>query len=228
MANKSAAKNSGNAAREAAQATARALLDIRAIHCNAREPFKLTSGRLSPVYLDCRKLIYYPAERSRLMDLGVELIRRDLAGEPLDMIAGGETAGIPFAAWIAERMNLPMLYVRKQAKGFGRMAQIEGDLKEGARVLLVEDLATDGGSKVNFVNALRAAGAVVNRSFVIFHYGIFASSEKILSSIGVKLLALATWHDVLAVAESEKRFDAAQLAAIKSFIQDPENWTLRG
>lgn len=228
MTNKSAAKNSGNAAREAAQATARALLDIRAIHCNAREPFKLTSGRLSPVYLDCRKLISYPAERSRLMDLGVELIRRDLAGEPLDMIAGGETAGIPFAAWIAERMNLPMLYVRKQAKGFGRMAQIEGDLKEGARVLLVEDLATDGGSKVNFVNALRAAGAVVNRSFVIFHYGIFASSEKILSSIGVKLLALATWHDVLAVAESEKRFDAAQLAAIKSFIQDPENWTLRG
>ena len=228
MANKSAAKNSGDAAREAAQATARALLDIRAIHCNAREPFKLTSGRLSPVYLDCRKLISYPAERSRLMDLGVELIRRDLAGEPLDMIAGGETAGIPFAAWIAERMNLPMLYVRKQAKGFGRMAQIEGDLKEGARVLLVEDLATDGGSKVNFVNALRTAGAVVNRSFVIFHYGIFASSEKILSSIGVKLLALATWHDVLAVAESEKRFDAAQLAAIKSFIQDPENWTLRG
>jgi len=209
-------------------ATARALLDIRAIHCNAREPFKLTSGRLSPVYLDCRKIISYPAERSRIMDLGVDLIRRDLAGEPLDMIAGGETAGIPFAAWIAERMNLPMLYVRKQAKGFGRMAQIEGDLKEGARVLLVEDLATDGGSKVNFVNALRAAGAVVTRAFVIFHYGIFASSEKILSSLGVKLLALATWHDVLAVAEAEKRFDAAELAAIKSFIQDPENWTLRG
>ena len=228
MTRKTAARKSDDAARDAAMATARALLDIRAIHCSAREPFKLTSGRLSPVYLDCRKLISYPAERTRLMDLGVELIRRDLAGEPLDMIAGGETAGIPFAAWIAERMNLPMLYVRKQAKGFGRMAQIEGDLKEGARVLLVEDLATDGGSKVNFVNALRAAGAVVSRSFVIFHYGIFASSEKILSSIGVKLLALATWHDVLAVAESEKRFDAAQLAAIKSFIQDPENWTLRG
>ena len=228
MTGKTAAMKSDDADREAAQATARALLDIRAIHCNAREPFKLTSGRLSPVYLDCRKLISYPAERTRLMDLGVDLIRRDLAGEPLDMIAGGETAGIPFAALIAERMNLPMLYVRKQAKGFGRMAQIEGELKEGARVLLVEDLATDGGSKVNFVNALRKAGAVVNRSFVIFHYGTFAASEKIMSSIGVKLLALATWHDVLAVAEAEKRFDAAELAAIKSFIQDPENWTLRG
>lgn len=222
------ATRSNTAAREAARETARALLDIGAIHCNAREPFKLTSGRLSPVYIDCRKIISYPAERARLMDLGVDLIRRDLAGEPLDMIAGGETAGIPFAAWIAERMNLPMLYVRKQPKGFGRMAQIEGDLKEGARVLLVEDLATDGGSKVHFCAALRNAGAVVNRAFVIFHYGIFAASEKILSSIGVKLLALATWHDVLAVAEAEKRFNAAELAAIKSFIAEPENWTLRG
>lgn len=222
------APKSTTSAQEAARETARALLDIGAIHCNAREPFKLTSGRLSPVYIDCRKLISYPAERATLMDLGVDLIRREFGGEPLDMIAGGETAGIPFAAWIAERMDLPMLYVRKQPKGFGRMAQIEGDLKEGARVLLVEDLATDGGSKVHFCAALRKAGAEVSRAFVIFHYGIFAASETTLSAIGVKLLALATWHDVLAVAEAEQRFDAAQLAAIKSFIRDPEHWTPGG
>lgn len=213
---------------EGARETARALLAIRAIHCNPREPFKLTSGRISPVYIDCRKLISFPAERAKVMDLAVALIRREIGGSSLDAIAGGETAGIPFAAWISERMALPMLYVRKQAKGFGRNAQIEGDMKEGARVLLVEDLATDGGSKVNFVNALRSAGGVVSHAFVIFHYGIFAASTKTLDSIDVKLLALATWRDVLAVAEQEKFFDAAQLAAIKSYIADPENWQPRG
>ena len=209
-------------ANEAARETARILLDIRAIHCNAREPFKLTSGRLSPVYIDCRKLISFPRERGRVMDLGVELIRREMGA--IDMVAGGETAGIPFAAWISERMNLPMLYVRKKPKGFGRNALIEGDLKEGARVLLVEDLATDGGSKVHFCNGLRDAGALVTHAFVIFHYGIFPESAKVLSGIGVTLLALATWHDVLAVAEAEKKFDAAQLAAIKSFIANPVDW----
>lgn len=221
----STAAEPGDTISRAARETARILLDIGAIHCKPREPFKLTSGRFSPVYIDCRKLISYPAERARVMDLGVELISREIGRGALDMIAGGETAGIPFAAWIAERMNLPMLYVRKQPKGFGRMAQIEGDLKEGARVLLVEDLATDGGSKVHFCAALRGAGAAVSHAFVIFHYGIFAAGAAALDSINVKLLALATWHDVLAVAESEQRFDAAQLAAIKSFIADPENWT---
>ena len=207
---------------DAARQTARALLSIGAIHCNPREPFKLTSGRLSPVYLDCRKLISFPAERAKLMDLAVALIKREAGA--VDAIAGGETAGIPFAAWISERMALPMLYVRKQPKGFGRNAQIEGDMKEGSRVILVEDLTTDGGSKVNFVNALRKAGAIVTHTFVIFHYGIFTASTETLASLGVKLLALATWRDVVAVAEQEKFFDAAQLAAIKSYIDNPETW----
>ncbi len=207
---------------EAARETARALLSIGAIHGNPREPFKLTSGRLSPVYLDCRKLISFPAERAKLMDLVVALIKRE-AGT-IDAVAGGETAGIPFAAWISERMTLPMLYVRKQPKGFGRNAQIEGGMKEGPRVLLVEDLTTDGGSKVNVVNALRKAGAAVAHTFVIFHYGIFAASTQTLKSLGVKLLALATWRDVVAVAEQEKFFDAAQLAAIKAYIDNPETW----
>ena len=93
-------------------------------------------------------------------------------------MAGGETAGIPFAAWIAERLALPMLYVRKKPKGFGRDAQIEGAMAEGARVLLVEDLTTDGGSKLRFAEALRAAGAEVAHTFVVFYYGIFPQTER--------------------------------------------------
>ena len=113
------------------------------------------------------------------------------------MVAGGETAGIPYAAWIADRLGLPMQYVRKKPKGFGRNAQIEGDVREGARTLLVEDLTTDGRSKINFCQALRDAGAMVDHVFVNFYYDIFPESKKKLSDLDVQLHYLATWWDVL-------------------------------
>ena len=205
--------------------TARILLAIKAVHANAAEPFKLTSGRFSPVYTDCRKIISFPKERARLMDMAVELITRDIGANQLDCIAGGETAGIPFAAWIAERMNLPMLYVRKKPKGFGRMAQIEGDMAPGSRVILIEDLATDGGSKIHFCNALREAGAKIAHTFVIFHYGIFPESIESLKAIGVRLHALATWWDVLAEAEAGGYFDANTLKEVRAFLENPKGWS---
>ncbi|MEE9140756.1 MAG: orotate phosphoribosyltransferase [Alphaproteobacteria bacterium] len=209
---------------DAARTTARTLLEIGAVHCNPAEPFRLTSGRLSPVYIDCRKVISYPKDRARLMDLAVALIEREVGADSLDAVAGGETAGIPFAAWIAERMDLPMLYVRKEPKGFGRMAQIEGDMAEGARVLLVEDLATDGASKVRFCNALAKAGARVGHAFVLFHYGIFPESTAVLAEIGVRLHALATWWDVLAEAERGGYFDDDALREMKAYLTEPDAW----
>jgi orotate phosphoribosyltransferase len=115
--------------------------------------------------------------------------------------------------------------VRKKAKGFGRNAQIEGHLVEGQRVLLVEDMTTDGGSKVNFCNALRAAGAKVEHVFVLFFYDIFPQSRKILGDLGVTLHALATWWDVLAVAKEGGKFDAAKLAEVEKFMRDPDGWS---
>jgi orotate phosphoribosyltransferase len=146
---------------DAAETTARILLETEAVLFQPDNPFTFTSGRLSPVYVDCRRLISFPRARRKLMDMGAELIERRVGCESLDAIAGGETAGIPFAAWIADRLSLPMLYVRKQAKGFGRNAQIEGELKDEARVLLVEDLASEGTSKLNFVRAIRQAGGEI-------------------------------------------------------------------
>jgi orotate phosphoribosyltransferase len=157
----------------AARAMAHILLETKSAYCYDDEPFTFTSGRRSPVYIDCRQLISFPRARRKLMDLAVQTIERDIGHESIDVVAGGETAGIAFAAWIAERMGLPMVYVRKQPKGFGRMAQIEGIMPEGARVLLVEDLATDGGSKVNFINAIRDAGGTISDCMVLFHYGIY-------------------------------------------------------
>ena len=207
-----------------AEMTAKMLLDIEAVHFNAREPFTLASGLPSPTYIDCRKLISFPRIRSTLMDFLTCTVMRDAGLENYDNIAGGETAGIPFAALVAERMALPMTYVRKKPKGYGRNARIEGLMTEGERVPLVEDLTTDGGSKLPFVDAIRETGATCDRTAVIFYYGIFPETEKTLSDHGVGLSYLCTWHDVLKVARDEKRFDEETLSEVESFLTDPRAW----
>ena len=154
--------------RDAALTTARILLEIKAVNFRPEEPYTFTAGWKSPVYIDCRKIIYYPRARARICDLGAEKIGRHVGYETIECVAGGETAGIPFAAWMADRMMAPMAYVRKKPKGFGRNAQIEGDVPVGKQTLLVEDLTTDGGSKIQFANALREAGAICDHTFVVF------------------------------------------------------------
>ena len=165
-------------AEDIARLTARMLLEIEAVHFNAEEPFTLASGLPSPTYIDCRKLISYPRIRSTLMDFLTVTVMRNAGFEAFDNIAGGETAGIPFAALVAERMALPMTYVRKKPKGYGRNARIEGAMSEGERVLLVEDLTTDGGSKLSFVDAIRETGASCGHTAVIFYYGIFPRDRE--------------------------------------------------
>ncbi|SEQ66359.1 orotate phosphoribosyltransferase [Faunimonas pinastri] len=209
-----------------ADLTARALLEVKAIHFRADEPFKLTSGRMSPVYIDCRKLISFPRLRNTLMDFAASTILRDIGFESLDGVVGGETAGIPFAAWIADRLSLPMQYVRKKPKGFGRNAQIEGHFRDGDRVILVEDLATDGGSKLTFCEALRSAGLQVNHTFVVFYYDIFPETKQVLTDAGVQLHALATWWDVLKFARTNNYFDTKTLDAVEAFLHNPKQWSL--
>lgn len=205
--------------------TAKALLEVKAIHFNAAEPYVFTSGWHSPVYIDCRKLIAFPRLRGTLMDFATSVIMRNVGFESIDIVAGGETAGIPFAAWIADRLNLPMQYVRKKPKGFGRGSQIEGEIEEGARTLLVEDLTTDGRSKVNFCNAIRTAGAVVDHAFVIFHYDIFPESRRVMKEMNINLMALATWWDVLKEAKEGNYFDSATLAEVERFLHEPAKWS---
>jgi orotate phosphoribosyltransferase len=209
---------------EIARLTARMLLEIQAVHFNARDPFKLASGLPSPTYIDCRKLISYPRIRATLMDFLTVTVMRNAGFEAFDNIAGGETAGIPFAAFVAERMALPMTYVRKKPKGYGRNARIEGAMSEGQRVLLVEDLTTDGGSKLSFVDAIRDTGATCAHTAVIFYYGIFPETEKTLGDHGVTLHSLCTWWDVLAEAKAQGSFDAETLAEVETFLNAPREW----
>jgi orotate phosphoribosyltransferase len=208
-------------AEEMARLTARMLWEIEAVNFMQDEPFKLASGQLSPVYIDCRKLISYPRIRSTLMDFLTITVMRNAGFEAFDNIAGGETAGIPFAALVAERMALPMTYVRKKPKGYGKNARIEGAMTEGERVLLVEDLTTDGGSKLSFVDAIRDTGATCGHTAVIFYYGIFPETIKTLSDHGVDLHHLCTWWEVLAEAPARH---AGVLSDVESFLRDPHAW----
>jgi orotate phosphoribosyltransferase len=208
-----------------ADMTAKMMLEVKAVHFSEGKPFIFTSGWASPVYIDCRKLISFPEARAKIMSHALKAIDRDIGWNKIDVVAGGETAGIPFAAFLAALAKKPMIYVRKQPKGFGRMAQIEGDLKPGKRVLLVEDLATDGGSKLVFIEALKKAEAKVSDCFVIFHYGIFPQSVETLAVAGVKLHALATWWDALEAAQKHKYFDERGLTETRAFLEAPEQWS---
>jgi orotate phosphoribosyltransferase len=208
-----------------AELTARMYLDTGAVRFMDDKPFIFTSGWASPVYNDSRWLISFPDVRSLLMDFSVASIKRDIGRDKIDAVAGGETAGIPFAAWVADRLDLPMQYVRKKPKGFGRGAQIEGQLIPGQRVLLVEDLATDGRSKINFVKAIRDAGGTCDHCTVLFFYDIYPEGRKILADIGVTLHYLTTWWDVLAVAKASGKFDPKLLAEVETFMNDPAGWS---
>ncbi len=210
---------------EIARLTASMLLEIGAVDFNAAELFTHASGKQAPTYVDCRKLISYPRIRATLMDFLAVTIMREAGFEAYDNIAGGETAGIPFSAMVAERLALPMTYVRKKPKGYGRNARIEGVMTEGQRVLLVEDLTTDGGSKLSFVDAIRDTGATCNATAVIFYYGIFDGVEKTLEDHGVQLIHLCTWWDVLAAAKARNAFDTATLDTVEAYLRDPAGWT---
>ena len=207
-----------------ARLTAAMLWEIGAVAFRPEDPFVLASGKPSPTYIDCRKLIAYPRIRATLMDFLAAKVLRGAGFETFTCVAGGETAGIPFAAFLADRLALPMAYVRKKPKGYGRNARIEGAMGPNDRVLLVEDLTTDGGSKLSFVDAIRETGAACAHTAVIFSYGIFPETDKTLADHGVTLHALATWADVLAEAKAREAFTPEALAEVETFLTDPHAW----
>jgi len=201
--------------------TAKILLDVKSIILKPNKPFKLTSGGLSPVYVDCRKVISHIKARRSLIKMGVALIKKEIDIKKIDFVAGGETGGIPYAAWISEKINKPMIYIRKKPKGFGKLSQIEGDIKKNSKVLLIEDLSTDGQSKIHFCNAIRKAGAKVSSIFVIFNYGIF--SDKILKKNKLKLHFLTNWETVIRYIKDKKALTLPEIKIIENYIFNKKN-----
>jgi orotate phosphoribosyltransferase len=210
-----------NACPVPAQAVAAFLIDSGCVTVRADEPFRLPSGWASPVYMDCRRLISYPVVRRELVARAIDRLQGSAAFQDVASIAGGEASGIAFAAWIAQARELPLQYVRKRAVGTN---QVEGVIRKGAKVLLVDDMMAAGASKIAFVSALRSAGAEVQDAFVIFDYGTFGA-EALLATLGVKLHALATWRDILAVARTRNDFGDAALDELRDFLSDPSAWS---
>ncbi len=192
------------------------LLETQAVLIRPDEPFTLTSGRKSPVYVDCRRLIGFVEARRELMQMGCQQL--DALQAEFDVIAGGETAGIPYAAFLSEMLDKPMAYIRKQNKGFGRNARIEGMIKPKDRVLLVEDLATDGGSKLSFIEAIREVDAICDHCFVIFHYGVFPQEIAKIHQAGVSLHSLCVWEDVLNEGEEMGYLTGEQCKDVRAFL----------
>ncbi len=215
-----------NEEREIGAATARLLLRAGALMIAADRPFILAGGWASPVYVDCRRLIGEAGLAQGITDL-LERFVRFRFGEkaPFTLIAGGETAGIPWAAWLSARLCLPMRYVRKRPLGIGRHAQVEGGEVAGCRVLLVDDLITDGRSKVAFARGLRAAGAVAEEVLVLFHNRAFPGCSERLAAEGLRLHALAEWSDLLGLPAAEPLLGAAQRRVIEQFLADPAGWS---
>ncbi len=151
------------------ESIAKLLLTINAVSINTKQPFRYTSGLLSPIYCDNRLVISYPDERATVIDAFLDSIVEYADG--FDVIAGTATAGIPHAAWIAERLHKPMVYVRSSAKAHGKNNQIEGKIEPGKTAIVIEDMISTGGSCVNAALALREEGLNVQECFAIVTYG---------------------------------------------------------
>ena len=165
---------------EISKKTAKILINIGAINFSPQSPFRLSSGFLSPSYIDCRKITAYPSAFKAITDMMIDTIKSDMIAQSPNYIIGGETAGIPFAAAIAEKMGLPLSYVRKKPKDYGKTKSIEGEILKDKNSLLVEDLMTDGKSKINFINNIRSHEIKCNLGIVVFNYNIFKDAEIVL------------------------------------------------
>ena len=205
--------------------TARMLLEINAINFNVENPFSLSSGFLSPSYIDCRKIISYPKVRAKITELMIKKIEQEIGPEVVKYIIGGETAGIPFASLVADKLQLPLSYVRKKTKKYGKNKLIEGEIFSERECLLIEDLMTDGASKINFIQNIREHKIRCNHGMVVFNYDIFPETRTRLKENNIKIHYLASWRDVYDELIANSTFDKFTTKQIKNFIDDPIKWS---
>lgn len=203
-----------------ALSTAQAILDADAFLVSVNNPFRLTSGLLAPFYINCRQILSNPSARASIGD-GLSDAIRSLGAET---IAGGVTAGVPYATMVAERLKLPLVYVRPEPKDYGTGGQIEGGNIEGQHVVLVEDLITTATSVMNFSSVLRSANAKVNHVVVVFSRVTESATSKLIGA-NIKLTSLCELECLLTVSYNSGRINEAELSAVRSFLDDPEKWS---
>ncbi|WP_217585663.1 orotate phosphoribosyltransferase [Lentibacillus saliphilus] len=190
---------------------AKELLNIQAVQINPEHYFTWTSGIKSPIYCDNRLIMAYPELRQKVVDAWIDQIRQMDIGP--DVIAGCATAGIPHAAWLADKLNLPMVYVRSEAKKHGKGNQIEGLISEGQRVILIEDLISTGKSSINAAKALEHAGANVIGVQAIFSYGLQSAQDN-FSKAPLTYQSITGFNALVDLLEKEGQIDTKQKEAL--------------
>lgn len=212
--------------RRNAMQTAQWLLETGAVRYDPHTPCRHGSGLLSPLHVEGRLLLSQPRVRSGVVRLALRMIEEEITDGRLDAVAAAEGAGVPFATLIADRLNLPLIFVRKDGKGeCAYKDRLEGHIERGWNVLLVEQLATDGHRKARFAEPLTSAGCRVAHAFVLFQYGIFDRIHEFLAPMGITLHALCTWWDILDAAAAGHYLDARAQIEIEAFLADPRRWT---
>lgn len=208
---------------ETSRNVAKILLSIGAVSLNTKKPFRYSSGILSPVYTDCRLIMSYPKERRIIINLFSKSIS---SYDFFDVIAGTATAGIPHAAWIAEKLSLPMIYARNRPKDHGKGNLIEGVLKKNQKVAVIEDLISTSQSSIATVNAIRDVGAIANAIFAITTYNL-PESKKAAVENKIKLMSLTNLSDLSFIALENKHITHRENNIILQWAKDPASWGKR-
>lgn len=199
--------------------TAKLLLEAKALAFNVKEPYTFASGIRSPVYMDCRLLISDVMRRGRIIEALSEAVAKTRPG----MVAATASAGIPWGAWVAERLSLPFIYVRQQVKDHGKGKKIEGEVRSGSKAVVVEDLVSTGGSSIATVESLREAGVKVEDCVSIFTYGM-ADSREAFKKAGVQLYSLSNFNAAADVAAQMGYLGEKEVSEAKKWVLDPKRW----
>ncbi|MBA8778837.1 orotate phosphoribosyltransferase [Staphylococcus schleiferi subsp. coagulans] len=190
---------------------AKSLLDIEAVSLSPNEMFTWSSGIKSPIYCDNRVTLGYPEVREAIRDGLIQLIEKHFPD--VEVVSGTATAGIPHAAYISDKMSLPMNYVRSKSKSHGKQNQIEGALSNNKKVVVVEDLISTGGSSITAVNALREVGADVLGVVAIFTYGL-SKADEMFKDAKVPFYTLSHYDELIEVAQAEGKISEADIKTL--------------
>ncbi len=205
---------------------ARVLTRLGAVRVAASQPFFYTSGWASPVYVDARALMSEVAARTEIMDLTAAELRGAVKEKGINAVVGVENSGIAFAAWIAERLSLPLLYLRKRPIGWGMQAQLEGRLPPDARVLLVDDVTTDGLSKIAAADALRRTGTRVDDVLVLMEFDVYPRTAARFATENLALHAVTDWAAIETALRDAGNLSTAQAEMLAAFTADPVAWSI--
>jgi len=208
--------------KKVAEQTVNYLTQINAIKLNTKKPFTWTSGIKSPIYCDNRLILSFPDVRKFVADKMTDIVENKY-GKDIS-IAGVATGAIAIGAMIAERLNLPYAYVRPEPKEHGLKNQIEGNIKNGSNVVVIEDLISTGKSSLNAINALKSEGYNVMGMLSIFSYN-FQFANKKFEDENISINSLSDYNSLVNLIQSEGTLDSNEISRLKKWREDPKTWS---